>query len=162
MSILTFISDLIIIALCCGVAAYCRIVHKRLEALRDLDSGLGAVIGRLNNGVADMQSSFDATRKSVGRQGDQLRDVIDEGSSLADYLHRLIRQAEAAKSAVVAAPEAPAVAKPSKKGRSEPRLSEAFLNDGDPLAGVEPLGFEEMLKRRQQKTETPAVTGASA
>ena len=151
MSILSLVSDLIIIALCCGVATYCRIVHKRLDALRDIDTGLGAVIGRLNSGVNDMQSSFDATRKTVSKQGDRLRDIIDEGSSLAEYLHRLIKQAEATRhDGPTAAPRVKEVRKGA--ARVQPSLSPDFTSGGDPVSDVEPLGFEALLRRRMQQS----------
>ncbi len=162
MGALSVLSDVIIIALCVGVAAYCRLLHQRLDRLRDVDTGLGAVIGRLNSGVNEMQQSFESTRSTVKQHSESLRDVIDEGSSLADYLTGMMKQANALRENIssLTAPMQEAVEtlqtrnmRPTKRvSRNEPlratRNTESRETTADPLADIEPAGLEQYLRNR--------------
>jgi hypothetical protein len=66
------IADALLIAGALGAAFYCRTLARRLGALKDLDSGLGAAIAALSRQVDEMRASLDAA-KSVS--GDQTREV---------------------------------------------------------------------------------------
>jgi outer membrane murein-binding lipoprotein Lpp len=66
------IADALLIAGAVGAAVYCRALARRLGALRDMDSGLGAAIAALSRQVDEMRSSLEAA-KSIS--GDQTREV---------------------------------------------------------------------------------------
>jgi hypothetical protein len=66
------IADALLIAGALGAAVYCRTLSRRLGALKDLDSGLGAAIAALSRQVDEMRASLEAA-KSVS--GDQTREV---------------------------------------------------------------------------------------
>lgn len=66
------VADALLIAGAVGAAAYCRTLAKRLGALRDLDSGLGAAIAALSRQVDEMRATLD-TAKSVS--GDHTREI---------------------------------------------------------------------------------------
>lgn len=66
------IADALLIAGALGAALYCRTLARRLGALKDLDSGLGAAIAALSRQVDELRASLDAA-KSVS--GDQTREV---------------------------------------------------------------------------------------
>jgi hypothetical protein len=66
------IADALLIAGALGAAIYCRALARRLGALRDMDSGLGAAIAALSRQVDEMRSSLEAA-KSIS--GDQTREV---------------------------------------------------------------------------------------
>lgn len=66
------IADALLIAGALGAAVYCRTLSRRLGALKDLDSGLGAAIAALSRQVDEMRASLEAA-KSVS--GDQSREV---------------------------------------------------------------------------------------
>lgn len=66
------IADALLIAGALGAAFYCRTLSRRLGALKDLDSGLGAAIAALSRQVDEMRASLEAA-KSVS--GDQTREV---------------------------------------------------------------------------------------
>ena len=66
------IADALLIAGALGAALYCRTLSRRLGALKDLDSGLGAAIAALSRQVDEMRASLEAA-KSVS--GDQSREV---------------------------------------------------------------------------------------
>lgn len=66
------ISDALLIVGAVGAAAYCRALSKRVGALKDLDSGLGAAIAALSRQVDDLRASLD-TVKSVS--GDQTKEI---------------------------------------------------------------------------------------
>lgn len=66
------IADALLIAGAVGAAIYCRALARRLGALKDLDSGLGAAIAALSRQVDDLRASVEAA-KSVS--GDQTRDL---------------------------------------------------------------------------------------
>ncbi|TVQ55101.1 MAG: hypothetical protein EA355_10605 [Rhodobacteraceae bacterium] len=66
------IADVLLIAGAVGAAFYCRTLSRRLGALKDLDSGLGAAIAALSRQVDELRASLDAA-KAVS--GDQTRDL---------------------------------------------------------------------------------------
>ena len=69
---MTLIADALLIAGALGAALYCRTLARRLGALKDLDSGLGAAIAALSRQVDELRASLDAA-KSVS--GDQTREI---------------------------------------------------------------------------------------
>jgi hypothetical protein len=66
------IADALLIAGAVGAAIYCRALARRLGALRDMDSGLGAAIAALSRQVDEMRNSLEAA-KSIS--GDQTREI---------------------------------------------------------------------------------------
>lgn len=66
------IADALLIAGALGAAIYCRTLARRLGALRDMDSGLGAAIATLSRQVDGMRASLEAA-KTIS--GDQTREV---------------------------------------------------------------------------------------
>lgn len=139
------ISDALLIAGALGAAAYCHILSKRLNALRNLDSGLGAAIAALSRQVDEMKQTFDAARSFTDEQERELRQLTGRAEMAAGRLEMMLASLH-------------------ENGQSRPvehgaRRRAAELGDGD--AGVDPVvanadaiaqlrAAEEALRRRME------------
>ncbi len=60
MMIIGLLSDILLLAATLGMAAWCRILKRRLEAFDDVDAGLGGKIAALSSQVDDLKASIAA------------------------------------------------------------------------------------------------------
>jgi len=77
------IADALLIAGAAGAAIYCRILAKRLGALKDLDSGLGAAIAALSRQVDELRASIEQARAASGAQTRSLTQLPARGEMAA-------------------------------------------------------------------------------
>ncbi len=84
------IADALLIAGAAGAAIYCRILAKRLGALKDLDSGLGAAIAALSRQVDELRASIEQARAASGAQTRSLTQLTARGEMAAGRLELLL------------------------------------------------------------------------
>ena len=85
-----FIADALLIAGATGAGAYCMVLSKRLRALKDLDSGLGAAIATLSRQVDDMRSSLESAKALTGDQNRSLSQLTARAEMAAGRLELLL------------------------------------------------------------------------
>ena len=84
------IADALLIAGAAGAALYCRVLSRRLTALKDLDSGVGAAIAALSRQVDDMKLSLDAAKSVSGDQSKSLSQLTARAEMAAGRLELLL------------------------------------------------------------------------
>lgn len=84
------IADALLIAGAAGAAIYCRTLAKRLGALKDLDSGLGAAIAALSRQVDDLRSSLEAAKMVSGDQTREMAQLTARAEMAAGRLELLL------------------------------------------------------------------------
>jgi hypothetical protein len=84
------IADALLIAGAAGAAAYCMVLSKRLNALRNLDSGLGAAIAALSRQVDDMRGSLESAKALTGDQNRNLTQLTARAEMAAGRLELLL------------------------------------------------------------------------
>jgi hypothetical protein len=110
------IADALLIAGAAGAAIYCRTLARRLGALKDLDSGLGAAIAALSRQVDEMRVSLDAAKNVSGDQTREMAQLTARAEMAAGRLELLLaslhengrRRPVEPRAAARPAPEAPA------------------------------------------------------
>ena len=85
-----FIADALLIAGATGAGVYCMVLSKRLRALKDLDSGLGAAIATLSRQVDDMRSSLESAKALTGDQNRSLSQLTARAEMAAGRLELLL------------------------------------------------------------------------
>jgi len=84
------IADALLIAGAAGAALYCRVLSRRLTALKDLDSGVGAAIAALSRQVDDMNQSLEAAKSVSGDQSKSLSQLTARAEMAAGRLELLL------------------------------------------------------------------------
>ncbi len=84
------ISDALLIAGAVGAAFYCRILAKRLGALKELDSGLGAAIGALSRQVDELRGSLEAAKSVSGDKAREIAQMTARAEMAAGRLELLL------------------------------------------------------------------------
>jgi hypothetical protein len=84
------IADALLIAGAAGAAAYCMVLSKRLNALRNLDSGLGAAIAALSRQVDEMRGSLESAKALTGDQNRNLSQLTARAEMAAGRLELLL------------------------------------------------------------------------
>jgi hypothetical protein len=84
------IADALLIAGALGAAFYCRTLARRLTALRDMDSGLGAAIAALSRQVDEMRVSLDAAKSLTGDQTREITQLVARAEMAAGRLELLL------------------------------------------------------------------------
>lgn len=82
MQILTFISDVLLVAATLGMALWCRILSQRLKAFNDIDTGLGGTIAALSLQVDDLKASIASAAASA--QGNDRSRILSAATEKAD------------------------------------------------------------------------------
>ncbi|MGC1262162.1 MAG: hypothetical protein WA873_16000 [Jannaschia helgolandensis] len=82
MQILTFISDVLLVAATLGMALWCRILCQRLKAFNDIDTGLGGTIAALSLQVDDLKASIASAAASA--QGNDRSRILSAATEKAD------------------------------------------------------------------------------
>ena len=82
MQILTFISDVLLVAATLGMALWCRILCQRLKAFNDIDTGLGGTIAALSLQVDDLKASIASAAASA--QGNDRARILSAATDKAD------------------------------------------------------------------------------
>jgi hypothetical protein len=85
-----FIADALLIAGATGAGAYCMVLSKRLRALKDLDSGLGAAIATLSRQVDEMRGSLESAKALTGDQNRSLSQLTARAEMAAGRLELLL------------------------------------------------------------------------
>ena len=85
-----FIADALLIAGATGAGAYCMVLSKRLRALKDLDSGLGAAIATLSRQVDEMRNSLESAKALTGDQNRSLSQLTARAEMAAGRLELLL------------------------------------------------------------------------
>lgn len=142
------IFDGLLIILCAGAAIYCHILSRQVKNLRDSRSGIAEVIKDMVRNVNDMQRAFDTTRAGVEEETRKLRDLIEEGVALSEYVENKQRDL-----AVLLQAAQTMSTKSSRKERTDfgvnpdvydfgGRVSSGRTGGEDPLADVAPKDFD--------------------
>lgn len=84
------IADALLIAGAAGAALYCRILARRLGALKDLDSGLGAAIAALSRQVDELRGSIEQARAASGEQTRSLTQLTARAEMASGRLELLL------------------------------------------------------------------------
>jgi hypothetical protein len=84
------IADALLIAGAGAAALYCRVLAGRLQALKNLDSGLGAAIAGLSRQVDEMKVSLDAAKAVSGDQSRSLSQLTSRAEMAAGRLELLL------------------------------------------------------------------------
>jgi hypothetical protein len=84
------IADFLLIAGAAGAAFYCRVLARRLGALKELDSGLGAAIAALSRQVDELRVSLDAAKTMTDDQGRGLIQLTTRAETAAGRLELLL------------------------------------------------------------------------
>lgn len=84
------IADALLIAGAAGAALYCRVLARRLTALKDLDSGLGAAIAAMSRQVDDMRASLAAAKVVTGDQHRNISQMTARAEMAAGRLELLL------------------------------------------------------------------------
>jgi septal ring factor EnvC (AmiA/AmiB activator) len=84
------IADALLIAGATGAAAYCMVLAKRLNALKNLDSGLGAAIAALSRQVDEMKLSLESAKALTGDQNKNLSQLTARAEMAAGRLELLL------------------------------------------------------------------------
>jgi hypothetical protein len=82
MQILTFISDVLLVAATLGMALWCRVLSQRLKAFNDIDTGLGGTIAALSLQVDDLKASIASAAASA--QGNDRARILSAATDKAD------------------------------------------------------------------------------
>ncbi len=84
------IADVLLISGAVGAAFYCHVLAKRLGALKDLDSGLGAAIAALSRQVDELRGSLEAAKSATGDQTRSLSQLTARAEMAAGRLELLL------------------------------------------------------------------------
>ncbi|WP_139284042.1 hypothetical protein [Rubrimonas cliftonensis] len=84
------IADALLIAGAAGAAMYCRVLANRLNALKNLDTGLGAAIAALSRQVDEMRISLETAKSASGDQTRALTQLTARGEMAAGRLELLL------------------------------------------------------------------------
>lgn len=84
------IADALLIAGAAGAAMYCRVLANRLNALKNLDTGLGAAIATLSRQVDEMRISLETAKSASGDQTRALTQLTARGEMAAGRLELLL------------------------------------------------------------------------
>ncbi|MGF1659857.1 MAG: hypothetical protein ACFCUS_10530 [Rubrimonas sp.] len=84
------ISDALLIAGAVGAAAYCRLLARRLGALKELDSGLGAAIAALSRQVDELRASLEAAKSVSGEKAREIGQLTARAEMAAGRLELLL------------------------------------------------------------------------
>jgi len=84
------LADALLIMGAAGAALYCRILAKRLGALKNLDSGLGAAIAALSRQVDELRGSIEQARAASGEQTRSLSQLTARAEMAAGRLELLL------------------------------------------------------------------------
>ena len=91
---MTLLINILTMALCIGAMTYCYVLGKQIKSLRNMREGVGALIENMIKTTNDLQYAFEVTKQTVSNEYERLRDTIDEGAVLSDYLSTLIENAQ--------------------------------------------------------------------
>lgn len=87
---LPLIADTLLILGTLAAAFYCRILSRRVRALRRLDSGLGGAIATFSKQVEDMQASLKDAREISGGENTRLLELTARAEVAAGRLELLL------------------------------------------------------------------------
>jgi len=86
-----FIKDCVLISLCAICALYCLLLSKRLKALSNMKSGLGASIVSLTEAIETTHQASQASRRDISVSIAEMQNLITQADSKANALEaRLI------------------------------------------------------------------------
>lgn len=90
MTLLPFLSDLLLFAAALGAGGYCFILSRRLTRLSSFDKGLGGAIAVLSAQVDDMTRALAEARDGSDETVSRLTGVIKEAEDLANDLEVML------------------------------------------------------------------------
>ncbi len=82
----TFLKDCILIGLCAICALYCLLLSRRLRALSDIRTGLGASIVSLTEAIETTHQASQASRRDISVSILEMQDLITQADSKANIL----------------------------------------------------------------------------
>lgn len=133
--------------LCIGAMTYCYVLGKQIKSLRNMREGVGALIENMIKTTNDLQYAFEVTKQTVNNEYERLRDTIDEGAVLSDYLITLIENAQTIENNIQAIHK-----KIMAESRPTPiqtnHSSSSVQSHHDPLADVMPKDFGKRSTKR--------------
>lgn len=90
MTLLPFLSDLLLFAAALGAGGYCFILSRRLTRLSSFDKGLGGAIAVLSAQVDDMTRALAEAREGSDETVARLSNVMKEAEELASDLEVML------------------------------------------------------------------------
>ncbi len=80
------IFDGLLIILCIATAGYCHYLARQIKRLQDAKHGIAQAIRDMSGGVDEMENAFKRTRSGIDVETERLREMIEEGSALSEYI----------------------------------------------------------------------------
>lgn len=81
-----FIKDCVLIALCAACALYCAMLSRRLKALSNMRSGVGASIISLTEAIETTHQASQASRRDITNSIQEMQDLILQADGKANAL----------------------------------------------------------------------------
>jgi hypothetical protein len=81
-----FLKDCLLIGLCALCALYCLLLSRRLKALSDMKSGLGASIVSLTEAIETTHQASQASRRDINASILEMQNLINQADSKANAL----------------------------------------------------------------------------
>lgn len=146
---MTMLINILTMALCIGAMTYCYVLGKQVKSLRNMREGVGALIEDMIKTTNDLQYAFEVTKQTVSNEYERLRDTIDEGAALSDYLTTLIENAQAIEHNIQTIhKKIMAESRPTPIQPKQPSVSPSSHPHHDPLADVMPKDFGKRSTKR--------------
>lgn len=107
MTLLSHLSDLLLLAATGGMALYCRALSRRLRAFNDLDAGIGVSVAALSAQVDDLKASIREAHADVSGKDARLRDAVATADDRIGRLELLLAGLEDVEAEVESRLDAP-------------------------------------------------------
>lgn len=88
--LLTYGSDLMLMAASLGAAAYCMVLSRRLTRLGSFDKGIGGAIAVLSAQVEEMKSALGEAKAGTDGAGRHLDDLVNQAREISSELEMMI------------------------------------------------------------------------
>lgn len=132
---MSLIVDIITIMLCSGAIAYCYVLNKQIQSLKQMRDNVGDLIGNMINTTENLQNAFEYTKRSFENDYEKINDKIEEGAALIEFLQLSIQEAQIQKDNVEEIIDV------------KNDINNVFDSQSDPLENVEPKGLNRPIRK---------------
>lgn len=94
MTILSLISDILLVIATLGLAAYCVVLSKRLRAFSSLDEGMGSNISALSEQVDRLHASLSEAQAKAATEKDEIVQAVADAEEKIGRLEVLLASLE--------------------------------------------------------------------
>lgn len=145
--------DGLLLAATLFAGTYCWVLARRVDALKDLDSGLGGAIARLTRQIELARTTLDEARASTREGRQDLAQLSVRAEAAAGQLRLLL--------AAVNDPNGPEPARPRETPRpAPPRATRASLSEPATDTLPKPRGLPPLARSRAEAREAEEPEGA--